>query len=419
MAKKEIILPKLHKWQMDVYSSIDNNEADIYVVKAKRQIGKSLLAEILLIKFALERKSTNSIVEPTLNQARRVFKQITQMLEGSNTIKNANASLLTIDFVNGSELTFKSAEQKESLRGYTISGLLVIDEGAFIQDDIYELLYPWVDVHKAPILVISTPLFTDGQFYKLYTSNNTKSFDWSVYDTSVFLSKEKLEMYKKEMTPMKFTTEYLGEFATDGSYVFQNISDAIYNNADNIIINNNIHLSIDWANGNDGDYTWLTYMNEEGICKVKYMNNMNPTDQINLIANEINNIKPKKVTVETNSIGTVYLDFLRNAIKVPTQIIPFTTTNESKRRIIEQLSRAFTEKKIRIPDDKELIKQLQHYCVEKTKNGYTYNGIGAHDDGVMSLAMCYDLFENNQGTYSISLKRKKPKYETIHSRRGI
>lgn len=421
MANRTITLPKLQQWQKDVYDAMENakHSGNIYVVKAKRQIGKSVLASVLIIKSALESKTTNAIIEPTLNQSRRVFKQITQMLEGSNTIKNANASLLTIDFVNGSELNFKSAEQKDNLRGMTVSGLLVIDEGAFVTDDVYEIVYPWVDVHKAPILIISTPLFADGQFYKMFVSENTISFDWSTYDTSVFLSNEKLEMYRKEMTPLKFTTEYLGQFATDGSYVFQDINDALYDGDFNIIYNN-INLAIDWASGNDGDYTWLSWIDEDGIVvKVDYFNNIQPSEQIERIASQINQYKPKKVTVETNSIGSVYLDFLKRKVNIPTQIIPFTTTNESKRRIIEQLSTAFQQHKIRIPRDAELIKQLQHYCVEKTKNGYTYNGIGAHDDGVMSLAMGYDLITNASGTYSISLKRKAKRYPDLHTKRGL
>ena len=187
----DIIFPKLHKHQRVVYDAVigDNGAGNIYVVKSKRQCGKSFLASLILIYFSLNKRDTTSlIVEPTLNQSRRVFKEITKMLDGSNIIKNANQSLLTIDFINGSEIIFKSAEQYDAIRGYSVSGILIVDEGAFIRDDVYEILFPVRDAHNSPMLVISTPLFCDGYFYRLFTSGNCQAYNWCDYDTSFFLS---------------------------------------------------------------------------------------------------------------------------------------------------------------------------------------------------------------------------------------
>ena len=108
----DIIFPKLHKHQRVVYDAVigDNGAGNIYVVKSKRQCGKSFLASLILIYFSLNRKDTISmIVEPTLHQSRRIFKDIVKMLDGRGIMKNANQSLLSIDFINGSEIIFKSA----------------------------------------------------------------------------------------------------------------------------------------------------------------------------------------------------------------------------------------------------------------------------------------------------------------------
>ena len=103
--------------------------------------------------------------------------------------------------------------------------------------------------------------------------------------------------------------------------------------------------------------------------------------------------------VETNSIGQVYYDLLRRQVTTP--IEGFTTTNESKRQIIEQLVTAFNNKTITIIDDPELLKQLSHYAMEKTSKGYTYNGIsGYHDDFCISLALAFHK-TNNQNQYKI------------------
>lgn len=402
----EIIFPKLHRHQRDVYDAVvnDGGAGDIYVVKSKRQCGKSFVASLILIYFSLNKRDTISmIVEPTLNQSRRMFKDIVKMLEGSGIIKNANQSLLSIDFINGSELIFKSAEQYDAIRGYSVSGILIVDEGAFIRDDVYEILFPVRDAHNAPMLVISTPLFCDGYFYRLFTSGNCKAYDWCSYDTSMFLSDEKLEQYRNTLSELKFRSEYLGQFITDGGYVFRNITKCVvddsFKTADAVV------CGIDWAVGNDGDDTVLSFLdaNANAVEFIR-LNNMSPVEQIDTIVKTLNS-RPtlKKVVVEQNSIGSVYFDMLKHKFSRHSIITKFNTTNESKRRIIEQLATAFQNENIHIQNDRELINQLQHYAVEKTAKGYTYNGAGAHDDYVMSLAMAYDSL-TAKSAYCVSFK---------------
>ena len=403
----EVIFPKLHKHQRVVYDAVigDNGAGNIYVVKSKRQCGKSFVASLILIYFSLNRKDTISmIVEPTLNQSRRIFKDIVKMLDGSGIIKNANQSLLSIDFINGSEIIFKSAEQYDAIRGYSVSGILIVDEGAFIVDDVYEILFPVRDAHNSPMLVISTPLFCDGYFYRLFKSENCKAYDWCDYDTSMFLSDEKLEQYRNTLSELKFRSEYLGLFITDGGYVFKNIAGCILSDSD--ITGDPVCVGIDWAVGNDGDDTVLSLLdvNANAVEFIR-LNNMSPVEQIDTIVKTLNS-RPtlKKVVVEQNSIGNVYLDMLKHKYSRHSIITKFNTTNESKRRIIEQLSTAFQNENIHIQNDRELINQLQHYAVEKTAKGYTYNGQGAHDDYVMSLAMAYDAL-TAKSNYCVSFKR--------------
>lgn len=403
----EVIFPKLHKHQRDVYDAVigDNGAGGTYVVKSKRQCGKSFVASLILIYFSLNKRDTISmLVGPTLNQSRRMFKDITKMLDGSGIITNYNQALLTIDFVNGSELIFKSAEQYDAIRGYSVSGVLIVDEGAYIRDDVYEILFPVRDAHNAPMIVISTPLFCDGYFYRLFTSRDCKAFDWCKYDTSMFLSDEKLEHYRNTLSDLKFRSEYLGQFITDGGYVFRNITKCVLSDLGNV--GDPVVCGIDWAVGNDGDDTVLSFLdaNANAVDFIR-LNNMSPVEQIGTIVNKLNTMPNlKKVVVEQNSIGNVYYDMLKRQYSRHSIITKFNTTNDSKRRIIEQLATAFQNESVHIPNDRELINQLQHYAVEKTAKGYTYNGAGAHDDYVMSLAMAYDAL-TSKNNYCVSFKK--------------
>lgn len=331
------------------------------------------------------------------------------MLEGSGAIESANATLLEIKFSNGSEILFKSAEQKDNLRGFTCTNLLVIDEAAFIMDDIFYILYPVTDANGCPILIISTPLFCSGEFYSLYSnpSDLVKVYNWANYDTSKFLPKEMLEMYEKRLSPQKFKSEYLGQFIVDGSFVFGDIQPCVRDTNDYPIFG-----GIDWGTGQNGDYTVIVLFNGNGnVVYAEHFNNLSPTQQIERISSTLNGFPTlKKVQVELNSIGQVYYDYLRKAVVSSIEIIGFNTTNESKRRIVEQLVKAFNNQTLTIPNNSEMIMQLQHYGMVKTSKGYTYNGVGEfHDDYCIALSLAYDSTLCSDYVVKISTNHKKTK----------
>lgn len=397
-------LPPLEEWQQPVFDDIKEGIKDQYVVKAKRQVGKSILAEVILLYFAFKNAdSIGVMIEPTLAQGRRVFKQILKAIPNKSLIKSANATLLEIEFSNGSSILFRAAEQKENLRGLTVKGsILIIDEAAFIQQDIFEILYPLVDANHCPVLFISTPLFTSGEFYNKYiegTKENpiTKSYNWSEYDTSKYLSYEKLMYYRDRLSPLKYRSEYEGEFITEGSYVFGEINNAILPYSKKPAL----YGGLDWGAGGGNDYTVLILLDEDcTVTAIHSTNNLTPTLQVEYFSNIlINNPSLISLQVEMNSIGTVYKDMLQG--RISTFIQEFYTTNDTKRRIIEQLIAAFQRGEIHIPNDPELLNELSHYNIEKTKTGYTYNGENAHDDYVLALAFAYDSYLNGGGGFSI------------------
>lgn len=401
MPKYDIKFPPLYEWQQDVFADIkaDEGKGLTYVVKAKRQAGKSILAIVALEYFAFKNEgSIGYLLEPTLSQSRRVFKQMVKSLGGeeSPVIKSSNATLLELELFNGSQVIFKSAEQREALRGATVkNSILIIDEGAFIEDDIYFVLDPIVDATKSPVMIISTPLFLSGEFYERYKrgregSKFVKSYDWSEYDTSALLDPEKLEYYRENMSPLKFKSEILGEFISEGSYIFGDIGKCVDSKAAANAVP--VYAGIDWGGGDGGNSTVLTLISKDRVVReCLRWKDFDSVDLVDVIAEEIIKRGLKKVEVEKNSLGKVFYDMLKK--KLPAGMLKlFITTNDSKREIIEELIKAFQKGTITIPDDPTLKKQLQHYAQEKTKTGYTYNGAdGVEDDYVMSLAFAYDL----------------------------
>ena len=392
-------------WQQEVIDAVKPslNSGKTFVVVSGRQRGKTRMITALLLIMALQKKSVSMLVEPTISQSMRIFEELKDSLEGTKLLKKANGSSLIITLINGSEIWFKSSAQKDGLRGGTVSGILIIDEAAFVPDDIMQIILPTVNVHKAPVLMCSTPLFASGYFYQMTCEGLSKNpnvdlFEWSLdkYDMSQFITPEQYKFYERTYSKQQFQAEILGQFIKDKSFVFGDYKSCIINPEDKIIK----YMGIDWATGNGGDSTVVTMMNaNKEVVKIWSTNNLPPTEQLKMIAMLINqNNELAQVLVEMNSIGTVYYDSLLSLVDVNKRglIEGFQTTNDSKREIIENLIKAFADKDVKIIDDDQLDIQLQHYMIEKTKTGYTYNAPKSmHDDYVMSLAICYHAANNS------------------------
>lgn len=415
---KEITIkfPALTDWQQPVFNkftSMYSRDMSLkkefaqsphrYVIKSARQRGKSFLIQVLLLYIALKKKfSYSMLVEPTLNQSRRMFKQMCKALEDTGLIKKSNQSLLEIVFKNGSEIVFRSGEQGDNLRGETITGILVYDEAAYLTDNIFDICQPMVNVHKSPIFYFSTPLFSEGKFYKEWTSSIKSlvhNFDWvdDKYDYSKFISQEMIDDYRQTMTPLQFKTEILGEFIDGQSFVFGDFKSCIGTATSKDVA----YIGIDWGSGSDGDSTVVVMMNSNReVVDILATNDMSPTEQVDWIADLINKHKQtlKRARVESNSIGTIYADLIAGKIYDKNVLDVFYTGNTSKREIVEKLILAFQNSNIVIPDDRQLIKQLSAFQMKKTKTGkvtYANASDSVHDDYVMALCFAYSLFDED------------------------
>lgn len=411
----EIQLPKLTKYQRDVFDWFGDpyKKGKTAVVKSIRQSGKSFLCQCVLVVVALNHSCTSIVVEPTLEQSRNMFKRLDKALTSTGLITSSNAQTLSIKLKNGSEILFKSTQQGDALRGYTCTGILVLDECAYLTDDDIYTLLPTVNANNASMLLCSTPFIPDGFFYKMYIegmeggNENIKSFDWSKEpETEKFLSNERKAFFKKTMSQQKYTTEILGEFLTSEGLLFKNF-DKCVGEAEH---STQLYLGIDFAAGGEGDYTVLTVLNQNfEMVEVHRTNDLSPMEQVDWLYRTIEDLARKvpvrKIVGEKNSIGVIYIDALNQRLRnLGLHITEFVTSNDSKRQLIEGLQIAFENKGVTILNDPVLHNELRRYEAEinpQTKV-IKYNGKGAHDDMVMSLALAYWGLKNNLGTYTYS-----------------
>ena len=411
---KTIKLPfTLFPWQKDIINGILKYPHDIHVAKSKRQVGKSVTCEVLLLYYSINKAGSTSIcISPTLNQSRKIYKEILKGIQNLPVYQSSNSTTLEINLTNSSCIKFKSGEQRDSLRGETVNGILILDEAVFIPDEVIFTTLPFVDANRAPILLTSTPKFRNGTFYDFFQNGlNNKSgfhsYDVNFYDTSALLSPERLEIYRQSVAPIVFKSEYLGDFIDAISTVFGDVEKLC---GTTLHTANERTMGVDWSNGaldkgGNPDETAVSILNEHRELEfIDSFSDKEVTETIDYIIKKIKEYDVKKVVVEVNSMGATYVNLLKKRISslgIRCQVIEFFTTNDSKREIIENLQVNCLNGTIQLLKNNKLLLQMVSYMSEKTPTGkITYNAsLGAHDDCVISLALA--LWGTRRGNYNI------------------
>lgn len=402
------------EYQQQVYDWLNDpfESGKIAVIKSVRQSGKTFLIQIELLRMAFSHRGSTSIVfEPTIPLARKVYKSIVKALQNTNLIKNANSQLLEIEFTNGSEILFKSTEQMN--RGLTVTGLLVLDEAAYLDDEAIYSILPLVNAHSSPIVIASSPFCMEGYYYKMYLEGlkegrRVKTFDWSKHpEIGRFLTEEQKELYKQTMSRAKYTTEVLGEFLTDGGLLFTGLENCIGEPDNDSKI---LYCGIDFGTGSDEDYTVLSVFNNLGQqVKLYRNNNLSPMQQVEwlcgLILELANSYTIKSVLCEENSIGKVYIDAMKQKL-APKHIslTNWTTTNKSKQDLVTTFQIALENEMAQLLDNPIQLNEIRKYQAEintKTKT-ITYNGYKCNDDTVMATMLAYYGYKKHFGKASFA-----------------
>lgn len=417
-------------FQKDVIDEVVNAKGTgkKIVVRSRRQIGKSTLIANLLLYYAINFDGTkNYCVSPTLKQGKKLYKSVVKALTKAKIIKSANGSDLSIVLKNESEINFKSAEQGEALRGETVTGLLCIDEMAYIPDAIYDIIRPWTDFHKAVTLMVSTPFVKEGYFWTYYNyglekSHNTVLVDWADYekyktDLDKILPPEQLEEYKSILPKKVFLTEYLGQFIEGGGLVFDFFKER--QKLVSIRPTDKLYVGIDWSNQANKDYTVVSILNQKGEqVKLSYWNDLTPLKQIEKVYAELEPYldQIQAIVCETNSLGTPYTDLLSERLqdRHKSKIKEFITSNTSKNDLVGKMQVALEQGSISLLPDNKQEREFSYYAAEynPTTKNITYNApSGLNDDTVM--ATMFALYGFNEfkttGVYSIgggNLRRK-------------
>lgn len=255
---------------------------------------------------------------PTYRQCQKQFNELKRWYSCFNLHCELkfNASDLVITCLDtNSQLYFFSLQEPDNIRGETLSGAFV-DEAAFVSDEGFGVVLPMLDVERGFLVCASTPWMKKGMFWGLFNDEHSIIEDWTKYDLSECVSKERLEFYKRTLSPTLFKADILGEWLDDGeSLLYGNIGHCIgecgYGNEP-------LTIGIDVATGTN-DYCAVSafYMRDGVACELftERFRNGDVTSNVVRMYDIISGLNVKVVLVETNSVGLPVYQLLKRKCK--------------------------------------------------------------------------------------------------------
>jgi len=208
----------LDPWQQDVAAS----RARRIALLCSRQSGKTFVSALLAYATALTTPGALVlIIAPAQRQAVEALRAVLdfhQQLAGA--VPSEAEAKMHLELANGARvLALPGAER--TIRGFSAVDLLVIDEAARVEDDLYRSVRPMLAVSGGRIVALSTPFARAGWFYEAWTEGD----GWERYEIPAArcprISAAFLEEERRSLPGWVFAREYACQFSDLEGQVFR------------------------------------------------------------------------------------------------------------------------------------------------------------------------------------------------------
>lgn len=359
----------------------------------------------ILSVAAADRGGAVAWVVPTYKNSRpawRMAEQLTAQARGVEVMKSDRV----IKFPTGGWLGVYSADNDTGIRGEAFD-LVIVDEAAMISETTYtDVILPTLADRNGRAMMISTPRGKNW-FYNEWNratlgDDTSASFTAPSNANPILNIKAAFELARTTVSDRTFRQEWLAQFVDDGGGVFRNVRACATAPDEQPDPKQTYVAGLDWALSND--YTVLTVVSAttKRVVHIDRFTGQDYTIQRGRIAAALKRWNVRACVAEENGMGNGQNEELRKVFRVEgvTVIRNFTTTNETKAAIIETLSAAFENAAIAIPNNKELILELEAVESSRLPSGAVRYAApqGLHDDMVMSLAFAWSAARSS-GTW--------------------
>jgi hypothetical protein len=188
--------------------------------KNQREYDYSPAGQLALHTAIFKPRSLILLLSPTLRQSSELFRNVLRFYgQLQAPIPSEAESALKLELANGSRIV-SLPSQEHTIRGYAGVSLLIVDEAARVQDDLYYSVRPMLAVSKGRLIALSTPWGKRGWWYKSWISQEP----WERYEVPATLcpriSRAFLEEERRALGEWWFRQEYLCEFMETEDQLF-------------------------------------------------------------------------------------------------------------------------------------------------------------------------------------------------------
>jgi len=205
--------------------SVADAEQRFRVIIAGRRWGKTYLATRELARFSRWPDRRCWYIAPSYRMAKQiVWDPLKYRLMDLNWVSRVNESDLTIDLVNGSKISLRGADNRDSLRGVGLD-FIVMDEFAYMDERVWtEVLRPTLSDKTGHAMFISTPVGKSNWAYDLFTSPQQDAENWQSWQFTSLqggrITAEEIEQARRDLDERTFRQEYEATFESYAGRIY-------------------------------------------------------------------------------------------------------------------------------------------------------------------------------------------------------
>jgi len=168
----EHLLGALDGWQREI---LGDEESKRVLMVCSRQAGKSSIAAVAALHRALYHPGSLVLcLAPSLRQSQELMSKILGYYRDlDRPVEAIIEGRLNLELVNGSRIVCLPGTEK-TVRGFSGVDLLLLDEAARVDDELYLSVRPMLAVSGGTLMMMSSPFGQRGIFYEAYVSGE----DW-------------------------------------------------------------------------------------------------------------------------------------------------------------------------------------------------------------------------------------------------
>ena len=400
---------KLDEWQKQVLDTEGN-----ICLRSGRQVGKSTIIAIKAGQYAVSHgKKTIMVISAVERQALLLFEKILSYIHVNHKsfIKTGKdkPTKHKLQLKNGSVIhCLPTGESGYGIRGFTIN-MLIVDEAAFINEDVYQAVTPMLAVTRGPIILLSTPFGRTGYFARCFNDPTFSKFHVSSLECTR-IDKEFLTQEKTRMSTLQFSQEYLGEFCDDLMQLFpDSLIKASQRLKKGSVALDRVYLGVDVARMG-GDESTFEIVEKRGDMLYHKDNivtlNTLTTETTSLIMSLDSIWHFRRIYIDDGGMGVGVFDQLLNSPETKRKVIPINNARRSqdiddkrfkklmKEDLYMNLLRLMEQRKIKLLDDPEIflsLKSIQYEYVVSEGQRTRFRVFGNYShiaEGLIRAAWC-------------------------------